>query len=52
MNPNIAKKLSPECLDVINKCLEVDAKKRPTMEDLQAHPWLSGSIFQPKAQKM
>lgn len=52
INPAIAKKLSPECLDMISKCLEVEPKKRPSMEDLQAHPWLNGNYFQPRVQKL
>ncbi|KAM9337138.1 serine/threonine-protein kinase pim-1-like [Symphorus nematophorus] len=33
-------KLSPECLDFLQLCLTKDPEQRPTLEDLQKHPWL------------
>ena len=33
------KRLSPECVDLINKILETDPDKRFTTEQIKAHPW-------------
>ncbi|XP_014912524.1 serine/threonine-protein kinase pim-2-like isoform X2 [Poecilia latipinna] len=35
----ISKKLSKNCQDVLSKCLRVDPKDRPTLEQLLSHPW-------------
>ncbi|XP_016531120.1 serine/threonine-protein kinase pim-2-like isoform X2 [Poecilia formosa] len=37
----ISKKLSKNCQDVLSKCLRVDPKDRPTLEQLLSHPWFS-----------
>ncbi|XP_014855082.1 PREDICTED: serine/threonine-protein kinase pim-1-like [Poecilia mexicana] len=37
----ISKKLSKNCQDVLTKCLRVDPKDRPTLEQLLSHPWFS-----------
>ena len=33
--------LSPECKDLMNRIFVIDAKKRITLEDIEAHPWYS-----------
>jgi len=40
--PEVKKKLSPECLDVLSKMLLVDYKKRISTFDLSSHPWVIG----------
>lgn len=32
-------------MDVLRKCLEVNPKKRPTMEEVVDHPWVTRNIF-------
>jgi serine/threonine protein kinase len=32
-------------LDVLKQCLEVNPKKRPTMEEIADHPWLNKNIY-------
>jgi serine/threonine protein kinase len=51
LNPALAKRLTPQCLEVMEKCLEVDPKNRPAMKELLTYPWLSGDIFQQNDQK-
>lgn len=34
---------SPECLDFLDKCLEIFPKRRMKLEDMQFHPWFSES---------
>lgn len=33
------KKLSPECKDLLNRIFVIDATKRVTIEQIEAHPW-------------
>lgn len=33
------KRLSPECVDLINKILETDPDKRLTTDQIKEHPW-------------
>lgn len=37
--------MSESCIEVLKQCLEVNAKKRITMEELADHPWIEKSIF-------
>ena len=40
--PHIQKaveKLTPECMDLLNKVFVVDDKKRITIEHIKEHPW-------------
>ena len=32
-------------MDILKLCLEVNPKKRPTMEELADHPWLNKNIY-------
>ena len=32
--------MSEACMDTLKQCLEVNPKKRPTMEEIADHPWL------------
>lgn len=41
----VEKTVSESCIDVLKQCLEVNAKKRITMEELDDHPWVSRDIF-------
>uniref|UniRef100_A0A8C5G989 non-specific serine/threonine protein kinase n=1 Tax=Gouania willdenowi TaxID=441366 RepID=A0A8C5G989_GOUWI len=38
----VLKNVSKECNDFLSKCLALDPKQRPTLEDLLLHPWLDG----------
>ncbi|XP_041852993.1 serine/threonine-protein kinase pim-1-like [Melanotaenia boesemani] len=37
----ISETLPEECQDFLKKCLTIDPEKRPTLEDLRSHPWLT-----------
>ncbi|XP_076732914.1 serine/threonine-protein kinase pim-1-like isoform X1 [Maylandia zebra] len=37
---SIKKRLSTECRDFLDACLALVPEKRPTLEELQLHPWL------------
>ena len=45
--PEVKKKLSPECLDILAKMLLVDYKKRISTFDLSSHPWITGEKLPP-----
>lgn len=38
--------ISPEAKDFVSRCLVVDVRKRATLEDCLAHPWLSKDFMQ------
>ncbi|XP_067451475.1 serine/threonine-protein kinase pim-1-like [Thunnus thynnus] len=38
--PKISNKLSKECQDFLQKCLNKVPERRPTLDQLQHHPWL------------
>lgn len=43
----IAGELSNECLAVLKRCLDLNAKTRINMQELNDHPWFSSTVFQP-----
>ncbi|XP_070759975.1 ribosomal protein S6 kinase alpha-5-like [Enoplosus armatus] len=38
---NISEELSQNCQDVLRLCLAVDPQQRPSLEQLELHPWLT-----------
>lgn len=45
ISPEIEKGLSQGCIDVLRMCLDVNPKKRATMEELANHPWVDKNLF-------
>lgn len=43
----ITAELSPECISVLKRCLDINPKTRITMQELNDHPWLSSTVFNP-----
>jgi len=43
--PEIDKKISAECKDVLHKCLEVDPQYRISTVDLLNHHWINDNKF-------
>lgn len=43
------RRISPECQDLIRKCLSHDVKARPSLEQMLQHPWLAATVPSPKA---
>lgn len=41
------RKLSPECQDLIRKCLTYNPKQRISLEDMLCHPWISCKLDSP-----
>ncbi len=39
--PNFNRRVSPECQDLIRKCLTVNAHQRISLEDMLRHPWVT-----------
>lgn len=46
---NMAKSLSPEIFDLLDKMLSPNEKTRPTMKEVLMHPWFNGLAFLSKA---
>jgi serine/threonine protein kinase len=40
IDPLVEKNVSDACIDVLKQCLEVNAKKRISMEELADHMWI------------
>lgn len=36
-----AKRMSPSCYNLLQRCLEVDPDKRATIREVKAHPWFT-----------
>uniref|UniRef100_A0A8C5EN46 non-specific serine/threonine protein kinase n=1 Tax=Gouania willdenowi TaxID=441366 RepID=A0A8C5EN46_GOUWI len=46
----VLKNVSKECNDFLSKCLALDPKQRPTLDDLLLHPWLElTGPYEPKS---
>lgn len=41
----VEKTVSEACIEVLKLCLEVNPKKRITMEELADHPWLFKNVY-------
>jgi len=41
-------KLSPEAIDLIKQLLQMDTKKRITLQEVQTHPWVTAKILEHK----
>jgi len=39
--------ISPECADLIRRCLVIEIPRRATLADIMAHPWMLGQTFPP-----
>ena len=37
-------KITSECQDIIKICLRINPEERPTLQELQCHPWITSSI--------
>jgi serine/threonine protein kinase len=44
----VQKTVTEACINVLQLCLEVNPKKRITMEELAEHPWINKNIFAAK----
>lgn len=42
LEPDLLERVSPEFVDLLQKMLTVDFKKRITLLDILAHPWITG----------
>ena len=43
-------RLSPECQDLIRKCLQIVPERRPCLEAILKHPWLNQPMVQPSTE--
>lgn len=48
IDPVVSQRISPEIIDLIQKMLTVDYKKRIGLFDIMTHPWLTGEKLPPK----